>query len=143
LCCKLAPLVADHSHDTGLFRGWLCTRCNSVLTEYFETPFALAALEYLRTAPERSAALLAQQPLRSIRPGELPTSKRPSKLTLGLLADLARANNRADVIAVLETAHISRRTHQHWRTLGRRGIEPYRQFVAVLERLRLADKYAF
>ncbi len=62
LCGELGPVVADHSHVSGLFRGWLCTRCNTVLAQYFETPFATAALEYLRTAPARSEQLRSRQP---------------------------------------------------------------------------------
>jgi hypothetical protein len=28
-CGKQRPLLWDHDHDTGQFRGWLCQTCNS------------------------------------------------------------------------------------------------------------------
>ena len=31
LCGRLAPLLFDHDHCTGAFRGWLCAACNSGL----------------------------------------------------------------------------------------------------------------
>jgi hypothetical protein len=31
LCGTGTKLEWDHDHETGLFRGWLCNRCNSVL----------------------------------------------------------------------------------------------------------------
>ena len=31
LCGEVANVVWDHDHQTGLFRGWLCDRCNRVL----------------------------------------------------------------------------------------------------------------
>jgi hypothetical protein len=31
ICGKVKKLNADHDHETGKFRGWLCTRCNVML----------------------------------------------------------------------------------------------------------------
>lgn len=31
LCGKIGPVVFDHCHDSGKFRGWICTSCNSAL----------------------------------------------------------------------------------------------------------------
>ena len=31
---KLFALALDHCHQTGKFRGWLCSRCNSTLGRY-------------------------------------------------------------------------------------------------------------
>ena len=31
LCSKVKPLVLDHDHESGAFRGWLCMECNVAL----------------------------------------------------------------------------------------------------------------
>lgn len=31
LCDTVGKVVWDHDHDTGVFRGWLCHRCNLLL----------------------------------------------------------------------------------------------------------------
>ncbi len=38
----------DHDHKTGMFRGWLCDRCNKVLGLVYDNPATLRALaDYL------------------------------------------------------------------------------------------------
>lgn len=31
LCGEIGPVVYDHCHKTGIFRGWLCSKCNRFL----------------------------------------------------------------------------------------------------------------
>lgn len=47
--CK-TKIVYDHCHSTGLFRGWICSRCNSVLG-YVEDDINLLnkLIKYLKT----------------------------------------------------------------------------------------------
>ena len=43
------PLHVDHCHDSGLFRGWICNKCNLGIGLLGDTEDALIrALEYLR-----------------------------------------------------------------------------------------------
>ncbi len=56
----MGPIVFDHSHAHGHFRGWLCDRCNKVLGLVKDSPALLSAMcsYLLRTEPkvdERSA----------------------------------------------------------------------------------------
>jgi len=42
-------LTIDHDHSTGMFRGWLCTHCNSALGHARDNPDVLVKLaEYVR-----------------------------------------------------------------------------------------------
>ncbi len=44
-------IVFDHDHSTGLFRGWLCNRCNRVLGMCGDNPVLLRLLaNYLEVA---------------------------------------------------------------------------------------------
>lgn len=53
ICREECDLVYDHDHVTGLFRGWLCNRCNSGLGWFRDNQDTLlAAASYLR---ERSS----------------------------------------------------------------------------------------
>jgi hypothetical protein len=45
---KNRSLHRDHDHETGIFRGWLCTRCNVALGLFEDNPFVLRlAANYL------------------------------------------------------------------------------------------------
>lgn len=47
-------LCMDHDHQTGMFRGWVCTECNKALGLLGDTIAGLEmALSYLRGAYER------------------------------------------------------------------------------------------
>ena len=37
----LKRIVFDHCHSTGLFRGWICDRCNKVLGHVHDNPMIL------------------------------------------------------------------------------------------------------
>jgi hypothetical protein len=143
LCGLSRELFADHCHKTGIFRGWLCARCNQ-LVGFIESDLGLKAKTYLDTAPERSARLWALQPPRRRVPrGRTGGVGRPNHLTPEMVAAVAQAADAESVRAVLAKAGVSQRTHQTWRTLGRRGIAPYDQFVAALRVHHLDARYAF
>jgi hypothetical protein len=43
-------LCEDHNHNTGLFRGWICQRCNQALGLFKDNPETVRrALTYLET----------------------------------------------------------------------------------------------
>jgi hypothetical protein len=45
------PLVCDHDHQTGAFRGWLCNRCNLGIGQFGDTVEGLMrAVAYLQAA---------------------------------------------------------------------------------------------
>lgn len=52
-CCDGPPngkgvLHLDHDHETGAFRGWLCSLCNTAIGKLGDTPAGVRrALEYL------------------------------------------------------------------------------------------------
>jgi hypothetical protein len=48
-CCnRVRPLMLDHDHDTGEFRGWLCQECNAGLGFFGDSAAGItAALAYL------------------------------------------------------------------------------------------------
>ena len=57
-CCGGPPtkkgLVEDHCHETGKFRGWLCSPCNTGIGQLGDThEGVLKALEYLATVGVR------------------------------------------------------------------------------------------
>jgi ssDNA-binding Zn-finger/Zn-ribbon topoisomerase 1 len=54
ICLKLEPLVLDHNHNTGKFKGWLCSRCNSALG-FFEDNinYVRRALKYLEDCEQK------------------------------------------------------------------------------------------
>ena len=48
ICGEGGKLVYDHNHDTGDFRGVLCSRCNAGLGQFYDSPAKLTqALQYL------------------------------------------------------------------------------------------------
>jgi hypothetical protein len=64
--CKNRPakmtLNADHSHDTGVLRGFLCMTCNKGLAMFRDDPGLLnAAAEYIHSASREVADLLGYQ----------------------------------------------------------------------------------
>jgi len=49
--CKLAKeLCFDHDHNTGLFRGFLCLKCNGAIAIFDDAPLHAAAETYLASA---------------------------------------------------------------------------------------------
>lgn len=44
LCDEKARTVFDHDHATGVFRGWLCDRCNRTLGQVKDSPELLRKL---------------------------------------------------------------------------------------------------
>jgi len=61
--CGEAPtkkaLALDHCHKTGIFRGWLCGRCNTAIGLFRDNPRALLlAFRYLASAYELPFAIL-------------------------------------------------------------------------------------
>ena len=58
-CCGRAEptraLAIDHDHETGKFRGWLCTQCNTGLGKFGDNTEGLKkALDYLERAALQS-----------------------------------------------------------------------------------------
>ena len=48
VCGDEGKICWDHDHATGLFRGWLCNRCNRTLGFVYDNPEVLRKLaEYL------------------------------------------------------------------------------------------------
>lgn len=48
---KKRALALDHCHETGIFRGWLCHRCNIAIGLFKDRPrFLLLAFQYLVNA---------------------------------------------------------------------------------------------
>lgn len=48
ICGITASLVLDHNHNSGLFRGWLCSHCNLALGLFKDNYYLLiAATRYL------------------------------------------------------------------------------------------------
>jgi len=48
ICRNIVPLVLDHDHGTGQFRGWICDSCNKMLGMAKDNPTILeAAIKYL------------------------------------------------------------------------------------------------
>lgn len=53
-CGKQKPLVWDHNHTTGLFRGWICKWCNTALGLIYDDPqIALKLAQYLISKSDR------------------------------------------------------------------------------------------
>lgn len=53
-CDKQKPLVWDHNHTTGSFRGWLCASCNKALGLIYDDPqIALRLAQYLVAKSDR------------------------------------------------------------------------------------------
>jgi hypothetical protein len=56
-CCGKvsdSPLVLDHDHETGKFRGWICAKCNLGLGRLGDTIESLMrAVEYLKKSASR------------------------------------------------------------------------------------------
>lgn len=49
ICNSGDPLVFDHCHTKGHFRGWICHRCNRVLGQYKDrVGILMNMVEYLR-----------------------------------------------------------------------------------------------
>lgn len=57
-CCGRQPslgksLGIDHDHETGAFRGWICTKCNLGLGMFGDTAESIElALQYLKRAAQ-------------------------------------------------------------------------------------------
>lgn len=52
ICGLVKPLVMDHDHESGNFRGWLCTPCNTGLGKLGDSIAGLQrAIEYLKPLP--------------------------------------------------------------------------------------------
>jgi hypothetical protein len=50
LCSKQGPIVWDHCHAQGHFRGWLCAQCNTGLGMFRDNPDVLRrAAAYIET----------------------------------------------------------------------------------------------
>jgi hypothetical protein len=48
ICSRPGPVVWDHCHATGLFRGWLCSQCNAGIGLLRDDPSTLRrAADYL------------------------------------------------------------------------------------------------
>ena len=75
--CSPQKLQLDHDHETGLFRGWLCNKCNSALGHLGDNvKFVKRALKYLeRTNRGYVQKLTSFSPLYKI----LSTNKRKRK----------------------------------------------------------------
>jgi recombination endonuclease VII len=143
LCQREKELVADHCHTTGIFRGWLCPRCNYFIA-LTESDLAIKAQQYLASAATRSEELRARQPARRrFVPGEPGGVGRPRLLTPDLISAVEQASDVAGVLRVLSAAGVARRTSQTWRTLGRKGIPPYDAFVKTLAKHGLDRPYSF
>lgn len=56
LCGEEGKTVFDHCHTSGIFRGWLCDRCNKVLGLVYDSPSLLARMiEYLTRSSDGKA----------------------------------------------------------------------------------------
>lgn len=44
VCHKVCKTFYDHNHDTGEFRGWLCSSCNLALGYVYDNPEILRSL---------------------------------------------------------------------------------------------------
>jgi hypothetical protein len=51
LCFRAVTLTCDHNHETKVFRGLLCQRCNVAVAFVEKTEWFKAAIEYLRNPP--------------------------------------------------------------------------------------------
>lgn len=60
-CCGSAPgkkaLAIDHCHETGVFRGWLCTNCNTGIGKLGDDIYGVSrAIEYLTKFSKEQAS---------------------------------------------------------------------------------------
>lgn len=126
LCGRAVHLVADHSHRSGVFRGWICYRCNRVLARAGDELGPVAKLmDYLLAAEEdlpRQLALALPR-RRTGRPDNVGLATRMlDQVTQGVPMTAAMLGIRT-------------RTFQRWKNMASAGHEPYAQFVQRLERL--------
>ncbi len=131
LCGRAVRLVADHSHRSGVFRGWICYRCNRALARVGDEPGPVGKLfEYLLAAEEDLARQIALVPARrrSGRPDHVGHATRM----------LERWTHGASVTA--DALGISVRSLQRWKQLASQGHEPYAQFIKRLEQLTEAAR---
>jgi len=70
ICCTEGKVVFDHCHASGMFRGWICDRCNKVLGHVKDSPSLLRVLaSYLEPGrneqtDSQGASQIAKQGLR-------------------------------------------------------------------------------
>ncbi len=58
ICLKVARVAWDHDHVTGKFRGWICTKCNTMLGMSGDSVNTLlSAAEYLQGFAAREALI--------------------------------------------------------------------------------------
>lgn len=59
ICGKYGKIVFDHDHDSDVFRGWICSRCNFVLGEVGDSQELLMKLvEYINKSSQFASPAL-------------------------------------------------------------------------------------
>jgi hypothetical protein len=146
-CCDLCglkrELLADHCHRTAHV-PWLALRALQPTRRVRRVGPGTEGTGLPSDGTERSERLMAIQPPRKRVPmGQAGAVGRPRSRTPELIAAIASAADVDGVLSTLSEAGVARRTHQTWRTLGRKGVDPYHRFVAALALHGLDGRYAF
>jgi HTH-type transcriptional regulator/antitoxin HipB len=101
---KDKTLCLDHCHDTGAFRGWLCSRCNKGVGMCGDTLDGLllrvAYLERAKVVGASTSLLVAAPKLR----GRQKPNSRPSATSALRTSDVLPSTHRSPVRAVVTTA---------------------------------------